>query len=385
MDIRMRILYNTRRLGNCLYKNTFEERFYIMSTYIDALIIFILCTLRFPSGLFDALHITCILLLFALFCFLTVTKRRQLSTVWGLLALSVTLLVPETAIYLPLMCYPYFYRKQYVMPILYLLSIANLMIGTQDYSHLLILSLILLSLYLAYQTERRITLQNTINESRDNNVENEMILKEKNRQLLENQDDQIYIATLRERNRIAREIHDNVGHMLSRSILQVGAMLAICKDETLKPHLTTLKETLDTAMNSIRNSVHDLHDESVDLKHALENLVENFSFCAVQLECETSKHIPKDVKYCFLAITKEALNNTIKHSNATKVTITVKEHPGFYQLLIEDNGTKNSNQRTDADSTGIGLSNMRERVDALHGIIHINQENGFRIFVSVQK
>ena len=162
-------------------------------------------------------------------------------------------------------------------------------------------------------------------------------------------------------------------------------MLAICKDETLKPHLTTLKDSLDTAMNSIRNSVHDLHDESIDLKHALENLVENFDFCPVQLECETSKHIPKDIKYCFLAITKEALNNTIKHSNATKITITVKEHPGFYQLLLEDNGTNTSSKNTEIDYTGIGLSNMKERVDALHGIIHIKNENGFRIFVSVQK
>ena len=356
-----------------------------MSTYIDALIIITLCTLLFPFGLFDALHITCILLLFALFCFITVTKKREALIVLGILALPITILIPETTIYLALLCYPYFYRKQYLILALYLLPIANLIIRTQTYSYLLILPLILLSFYLAYQTKKQLTLQNIINESRDYNKETELLLREKNRQLLEQQNDQIYIATLKERNRIAREIHDNVGHVLSRSILQVGAMLAICKDETLKPHLTTLKDSLDTAMNSIRNSVHDLHDESIDLKHALENLVENFDFCPVQLECETSKHIPKDIKYCFLAITKEALNNTIKHSNATKITITVKEHPGFYQLLLEDNGTNTSSKNTEIDYTGIGLSNMKERVDALHGIIHIKNENGFRIFVSVQK
>jgi signal transduction histidine kinase len=43
---------------------------------------------------------------------------------------------------------------------------------------------------------------------------------------MEKQDYEIYLATLRERNRIAREIHDNVGHMLSRSILQIGALKA---------------------------------------------------------------------------------------------------------------------------------------------------------------
>ena len=356
-----------------------------MSTYMDTLIIFILCTFLFPTGLFDALHITCILFLFALFCFITVAKNQKISILLGILALPITLLIPEVTVYLPLLYYIYFYQKQYIIPVLYLIPIANFIITTKDFSNLLILLLILFSLYLAYQTERHIALLKAIKESRDNSVENELVLKEKNRQLLENQDDQIYIATLKERNRIAREIHDNVGHMLSRSILQVGAMLAICKDETLKPHLSTLKETLDTAMNSIRNSVHDLHDESVDLKHALENLIESFTFCPVALECEISKHIPKEVKYCFLAIAKEALNNTMKHSNATKITITVKEHPAFYQLLVEDNGTKKETGSIAVDTSGIGLSNMKERVDALHGIIHINAEDGFRIFVSVQK
>ncbi len=356
-----------------------------MSTYIDTLIIFILCSLLFPASMFDALHITCILLLFALFCFITVAKNKKLFIILGISALPITFIIPEMSVYLPLLSYMYFYRKQHIMPIIYILPIANWLLTNHTLSNWLIVPLILLGWYLSYQTTKGLELQNTLNISRDDSVEHEIILKEKNRQLLENQDDQIYIATLKERNRIAREIHDNVGHMLSRSILQVGAMLAICKDETLRPHLATLKETLDTAMNSIRNSVHDLHDESVDLKNALESLVESFSFCDAQLDCEISKHIPKEVKYCFLAITKEALNNTMKHSNATKVTITVKEHPAFYQLLIEDNGTRISETNTSDDTSGIGLSNMKERVENLRGIIHIKKENGFRIFVSIQK
>lgn len=366
-------------------KKTERSILNIMSTYIDTLIIFILCSLLFPANMFDALHITCILFLFALFCFITVTKNKKLLLILGALALLITFIIPEMSAYLPMLYYMYFYRRQYIMPVLYILPIANWLFANHTLSNWLIVPLIALSWYLSYQTAKGVELQNSLNISRDDSVEHELVLKEKNRQLLENQDDQIYIATLKERNRIAREIHDNVGHMLSRSILQVGAMLAICKDETLKPHLTTLKETLDTAMNSIRNSVHDLHDESVDLKNALESLVDNFTFCSVQLDCEISKHIPKDVKYCFLAITKEALNNTMKHSNATKVTVTVKEHPAFYQLLIEDNGTKNSEKNTAIDTSGIGLSNMKERVENLHGIIHINVENGFRIFVSIQK
>lgn len=356
-----------------------------MSTYIDSIILFVLCALLVPIAQLDAFFISCILILFALYCFEIAFKDNKALTWLGVVTFIFCLFVPEVAVFLPLMSYIFFYKQQFVIPSLYCLPIIMYLYANQHYVNFAILLMMILSYYLAHNNAIRNHLQETIHSFRDSSVEQEMILKQANQQLLENQNDQIYIATLKERNRIAREIHDNVGHMLSRSILQVGAMIAVCKDETLKPHLTTLKDTLDTAMNSIRSSVHDLHDESVDLKHALENLVENFSFCAVQLKCEASKHLPKDVKYCFLAITKEALNNTIKHSNATKVTITIKEHPGFYQLLVEDNGTKKSSKNAEVDSTGIGLSNMRERVDALHGIIHINQENGFRIFVSVQK
>ena len=51
---------------------------------------------------------------------------------------------------------------------------------------------------------------------------------------MEKQDTEIYLATLKERNRIAREIHDNVGHMLSRSILMVGALKTVNQAENLK-------------------------------------------------------------------------------------------------------------------------------------------------------
>ncbi|MGN0484965.1 MAG: sensor histidine kinase [Lachnospiraceae bacterium] len=214
-------------------------------------------------------------------------------------------------------------------------------------------------------------------------MEQEMILKKNNAKLIENQNNEIYIATLKERNRIAREIHDSVGHILSRSILQVGALLAICKESTLKPHLETLKVTLDEAMNSIRNSVHDLHDESIDLKTALTTLIEQFTFCPVQFECDLSKQIPKNVKYCFLSIVKEALNNIMKHSNAGKVCVLVKEHPAFYQLLIEDNGTNIAPSLH--DRSGIGLSNMKEQVESMNGICNIDTKKGFRIFISVPK
>ena len=90
--------------------------------------------------------------------------------------------------------------------------------------------------------------------TRDNSKELTTQLVEKNKAMQRNQDYEIYLATLKERNRIAREIHDNVGHMLTRSILQLGALSVINKDETVGEAINDLSGTLNTAMTRIRSS-----------------------------------------------------------------------------------------------------------------------------------
>ena len=357
---------------------------HIMSTFIDSFILLILGAVLYPSEQLDALHIMWILLLLSLYCFEYITTNEKTLKRLGVPSLVLCFFLPELCAFLPLLCYIFFYRKQYLLPYLYIMPAVLYLYKFQEPACLLVLPFTGISLYLAHQNNLRDTLQQKIKTFRDNSVEKEMILKRNNEQLLENQDNQIYSAILKERNRIAREIHDNVGHMLSRSILQTGALLTVCKDETLKPHLEALKDTLNASMDSIRSSVHDLHDESVDLKEALSSLISHFTFCPVTFSCEISRNIPRDVKYCILAITKEALNNIIKHSNATRASVTVKEHPGFYQLLIEDNGTTAADHFSEKER-GIGLSNMRDRVNGVHGILHISAETGFRIFMSVPK
>ena len=243
---------------------------------------------------------------------------------------------------------------------------------------------------------------------RDDSEEHTLLLSEKNKALLEKQDYEIYAATLRERNRIAREIHDNVGHMLSRSILMVGALKTVNQDENLKVPMELLDQTLNEAMTNVRQSVHDLHDESVNLKEVVESLAEEFRFCPVQFTYDMGYDIPKEIKYSFIAITKEALNNVMRHSNANEVKILAREHPGLYQLIIEDNGTSNERIRPDGDReeyaekesagktgnarktentecSGIGIINMKKRVRMLGGTMQIQKENGFRIFITVPK
>lgn len=217
--------------------------------------------------------------------------------------------------------------------------------------------------------------------TKDNDREYNMALKAKNQYLIEKQDAQIYSATLKERNRIAREIHDNVGHLLSRSLLQMGAVFAVNKDENLKPMLLGVKETLNSAMSSIRSSVHDLHDESVDLKQNIEEILSKMQDYAIHFEYDVQEELPRELKYCIIAIVKEATSNIIKHSNADTVDVVLREHPAFYQLMIHDNGRSAAK----SDGMGIGLENMQQRVEAFAGRLEISREAGFKIFIHIPK
>ena len=242
------------------------------------------------------------------------------------------------------------------------------------------------AIMLSYFTELLLGYQMKLHSMRDASMEHDMLMEQMNHQLIEKQNAQIYNATLKERNRIAREIHDNVGHMITRSILQVGAIGVINTDEKLKAPIADLKSTLDTAMDSMRKSVHDLYDESVDLRQAIAKLKPTDSAFAFSLEYDCEDDVPRDVKYAFIAIAKEAVNNAVKHSNGDEIRIIVREHPAFYQLEIMDNGTSaDERSLTGETGDGIGIKNIKERVAAIGGTMRIKADDGFMIFVTLMK
>ncbi len=239
--------------------------------------------------------------------------------------------------------------------------------------------------------------QTELKQLRDDGHELAMALQQRNRELLEKQDYEIRLATLGERSRIAREIHDHVGHLLSRSILQVGAIMVAQRgptaaarartdtdaQEDLEQSLAVIRDTLSQAMDSVRASVHDLHEESLDLRAQIEALARDFAFCPIRLDYRLETQPEKEVTYCFIAIVKEGLSNIIRHSNASVVSLTLLEHPALYQLVLEDNGSRASGEAEGAD--GLGLRSMADRVAALGGQFLIRRDGGFSVFVSIPK
>ncbi len=295
----------------------------------------------------------------------------------------------DLIIMVPIALYGAVTIRNYAAGVLALIAVLIYAGGDEPLSVIIYVELLLvISVYLSIKCGRNEKLKRAVIAFRDESVIKTDELKQKNAELIQAKDDEVYFGRLKERNRIAREIHDNVGHMLTRAILQLGALIAICRDETLKSGLNDLKATLDTAMNNIRNSVHDLRDEAIDIPSALEDITAPLKEERnLKLDIDISSDVDKDIKYAIIGVVKEAVSNIIKHSDNENVDITLIEHPAMYQLVIHDYGKRGGNglSAEGVDHSGMGLDNIRARVNGVGGNVLITDNDGFRIFVTIGK
>ncbi len=300
---------------------------------------------------------------------------------------------PEYSIYQPLLLYDILNTKyQYAAAFVPLVFLANIDPSRLPFFIFTIL-LLVTAFLLKYKTDRLIMLRDEYNDLRDTTSSYSQLMEEKNRSILKNQDYEINLATLNERNRISRELHDNIGHLLSRSLLQVGALLTITKEEAVREGLTGLKESLSSGMDDIRGSIHKMYEDSIDLYTQVEQLTKNFTFCPITYEYDVKNAPPLVLRYSLIAIIKEALANIMRHSNATKASIILREHPAMYQLIILDNGTleeQKKNQLLKALGNqgfeeGMGMHNINDRVKSSGGNLNISLDNGFKIFITIPK
>ncbi len=317
-----------------------------------------------------------------------------------------SLLIPEFALMLPMLLYEIMqsWRDTHSSWRDGFLGVAQLMLaGTSLYlargqlkgwEAAGILFFLVLAVWLEWNSRQYLALKERHIAVRDTGKEENLLLQSRNQYLIEKQDSEVYTATLRERNRIAREIHDNVGHLLSRALLVTGAMLSVNREEAMAGKLIQLKETLDEAMDSIRQSVHDLHEESIDVEQSIREIVRVLEGYQVEVDYDMEQ-APSKVKYCLIAVVKEAVSNVIRHSDGDRIRIALIEHPAFWQLEVTDNGMEKGGRAGTAmaaeaeaggNGTGIGLENIRERVEGLSGVLQMRRDlRGFSVFATIPK
>lgn len=210
-----------------------------------------------------------------------------------------------------------------------------------------------------------------------------------------NSDLEIYIssveelAILKERNRISREIHDSVGHSLSTTIIQLGAIEnLVSKDKDLKELVHELREFVKESFKEVRDAVTSLKPEGYENYQNLfkiEELIKNFTkMTNIDVKMTVSKNTwnLSSIQYTALyRIVQESLSNSVRHGKATKVNIFITFNSNNLILSIKDNGLGCKNIKR-----GNGLNSIKERVDELNGKVEfLTSNDGFIIHTSFPK
>ncbi len=190
-------------------------------------------------------------------------------------------------------------------------------------------------------------------------------------------------AMVQERNRIAREIHDALGHTLAAQSLQIENALIYCPEdkstEQMRPFLREARRLGSEALSEVRQSVLALrteHQNQESLEVQLGLLARSFQ-AMTGIEPEMVLQIPRflspSLKIPLFRIVQEALTNIRKHAEATQVRVLLQPYPDSLQLVIEDNGRGFD---PEDHATGFGLQGMRERTLALGGSLQITSQPG---------
>lgn len=248
---------------------------------------------------------------------------------------------------------------------------------------------VLVASLLAGRTRRMVAQRAENLRAADDLRERELALEARNRDLMDVRDYEVRLATLSERTRIAREIHDNVGHLLTRAVVQTEAQRVVHAGEPCEGAFAAVADTLREALDEVRASVHDLRDDGCDLSVRLRAAAE--AVCAgsgIEVSCRVeATDAPPAVTSCLLAVVREALSNTLRHAHARHVSVELAEHPGLWRLRVADDGSPNVDAGTEPGGSGMGLASMEERVRALGGTFRAGpgERGGWVVFASVPR
>lgn len=358
-----------------------------MPTILDKLILFLFCSALFLPTAENLNAVVFIIAALILSCIESYFDTDWVKLFILVAVVMISLFFPETTFFLPLFVYSLFKTKYELFSMIVVIPLITFIQHHGNTTWFILSLMISLSLFLKLRTstyEKRLKEYLSL---RDEIVEKKFMLESSNRDLLEKQDYEIHVATLNERNRIARELHDSIGHVLTSALLQTGAIKTVVQDSEIKDQLEILQKSLSAGMEQVRASIHNLHDDSFDLNTELNNMIRNYRFCPVTLNYNFGQTPEKNFRYAILSIVGEALSNVAKHSNATEVNISLIEHPAIYQLIIRDNGSVIGGDRVfdPRSSDGMGLPGIIKRVELLDGHCVFRAANGFEIFVSLPK
>ncbi len=175
-----------------------------------------------------------------------------------------------------------------------------------------------------------------------------------------------------ERTRIAREIHDSLGHTLTALKIQieVARRFADCDQERFQKAFELAQDLAAQSLTDVRLAVESIRLSDFDFKQAVAALAEEAQSrlaLTVKLDLADSYELPVPESYQIYRIIQECITNTLKHAGATEMSVGVVARPHCIELTVRDNGCGLEQGAIAFD--GFGLRGIRERVASMHGTV----------------
>jgi signal transduction histidine kinase len=222
---------------------------------------------------------------------------------------------------------------------------------------------------------------------RESNQRAELLLRE----LEQTRAAQAQAATLAERQRLAREMHDVLAHSLSGLVLNLeGAMLLADQggaDPQVSDAIGRAHRLARTGLQEARRAIGLLRDDALPGPRRLADLAAEFE-ADTGVPCQvtvtgTETELGTDARLTVYRVAQEALTNIRKHAQASQVEIRLTYEPHATRLIIEDSGSPSEGPPPD-ERTGYGLTGMRERAELLGGTLTAAPtDRGFRVELQV--
>ncbi|RID81719.1 sensor histidine kinase [Peribacillus asahii] len=207
------------------------------------------------------------------------------------------------------------------------------------------------------------------------NTENlNRIIEEQNQTLVQYAKQIEHLTLVEERNRMARDLHDTLGHSFIAYIVGLDAVsyLMDSNPSEAKKKIEELRDYASGSLNQVRETIHEIGTETdISLTSNLSAIIDEFSeytntnvtFNIVGDEEYTLQH---SIRMTLLRCLQEGLTNAKRHGHAKEVMVTLSFLEHEIELVIHDNGIG-----TDQVEYGFGLSSMKERLAALNGKVQV--------------
>ena len=201
------------------------------------------------------------------------------------------------------------------------------------------------------------------------------------------------LATLEERNRLARDLHDSVKQQIFAISMQIGAIKVLLGRDTTaaKKHLDETETLVREAQQELTTLIKELRPAALEgkgLVEALRNYMNQWmqqTGIIAKLHMEGQQTLPYVVEEALFRVAQEALSNVSRHSHATLVHMKLAITGDIVTLTVEDNGQGFDTMQP--NTQGVGLHSMQERMQALGGDVHLESspDKGTKVIAYCEK